>query len=253
MGKNMKNFFTINNLLIFLSILSIISSNKRTLLQSNFFLRKLQDNNYTDLINTSDITNETTIEISIPTTIPTNGSEVITNIGRRKKNGGLSAGGIIGIIIPCVAAAGGAAAASFALRRNKNASSSNNNAAAHDNYNSSMTKFNTNNIQVNNNGAIPVKEVQVIQQTPEIQEHPIYPIKKEEIPVPKNNNAFETIQPVEKPTPINPLAPTQNMNQEIASQVKLVPGANTINTTQQMASQNVISTTNPSTQVIPVV
>lgn len=250
MAIHIKNFFTINNLLIFLSILTIISSNKQTLFQNNIFLRKLEDNN-TDSNSTdiSDTTNETTIEISIPTTIPTNSTEEITTIASRNKHSGLTAGGIVGIVIPCVAAVGGIGVATFLLGRKSNTQTVNNNVVAHNNFDSSMSKFNSN--QANNNGVIPVN--QVVQQTPVVQEHPIYPIKKEEIPVPKNNNVFEAIQPIEKPVPINPEIPAQNAHQVIASQTKLVPNVNAINNAQQIAPQNVVSTTNPSSQVIPVV
>lgn len=255
MGIHIKNFFTINNLLIILSILTIISSTKQTLFQNNIFLRKLQDDNNTDTnstnsTNTSDTTN-TTIEITIPTTIPENSSEIITTIASRTQKSGIGAGGIVGIVIPCVAAVGGVAVASFALGRKNNTPTENNNVLAHNKFDSSMSKFNTNPIQTNNNGAIPVN--QVVQQTPVVQEHPIYPIKKEEIPVPKNNDVFEAIQPIEKATPINPEVPTQNIHQAIASQTKLVPGVNAINNAQQIVPQNVVSTTNPSSQVIPVV
>ena len=195
----------------------------------------------------------TTINTTIPdTTIKTeetdgNSTHIESNI-RAKKSSGLSVGGIIGIVVPCVAAVGGLGAA-YALTRGKGPAVNQNVAQA--NFDSSMSKFNTQPNNIQTQVQPPVKEVEVIQTSPIVEQHPIYPVKQE---APKINNniipqQIDTVQPI---TSTNISVPTHNA---MASQSQLIQNDNAIkiiNNSQQIIPQNNVSQANPSTQVIPI-
>ena len=195
----------------------------------------------------------TTINTTIPdTTNKTeetdgNSTYIESNI-RAKKSSGLSVGGIIGIVVPCVAAVGGLGAA-YALTRGKGPAVNQNVAQA--NFESSMSKFNTQPNNIQTQVQPPVKEVEVIQTSPIVEQHPIYPVKQE---APKINNniipqQIDTVQPI---TSTNISVPTHNA---MTSQSQLMQNDNAIkiiNNSQQIIPQNNVSQTNPSTQVIPI-
>ena len=120
---------------------------------------------------------ETTIIESTNETekIDENSTLISSNI-RTKKSGGLSAGAIIGIIFACLAAVGGLGAA-YALTRARSPAVNQNITPAH--FESSMSKFNTQPNNIQTQVQPPVKEVEVIQPSPIVEQHPIYPVKQE--------------------------------------------------------------------------
>lgn len=86
-----------------------------------------------------------------------------------KSSGGLSAGGIVAIVLPCVAALGAAGAAAILFGRSAKAPTP-------ITMDSTMGTINTQPITTVNNN---VKDVQVIQPSPVVQQHPIYPVNKQ--------------------------------------------------------------------------
>ena len=250
MSKFNKSGLTLNRIFI----IFIIS----TFLSFSFEQNATNTTNETTTVNTTTPENATTPEnTTINTTIPdtsnkteeTDGNSTHTESNiRAKKSGGLSVGGIIGIVVPCVAAVGGLGAA-YALTRGKGPAVNQNVAQA--NFESSMSKFNTQPNNIQTQVQPPVKEVEVIQTSPIVEQHPIYPVKQE---APKINNniipqQIDTVQPI---TSTNISVPTHNA---MASQSQLMQNDNAIkiiNNSQQIIPQNNVSQANPSTQVIPI-
>lgn len=239
MSKFNKSGLTLNMLFIIFIISSsiLLSFEQSTILTSTSVSTTLENTTI----------NSTIIE---STSVTEENNENATHINgniRTKKSGGLSAGGIVGIILPCVGALGGLGAA-YALTRgtpgvNKNIPTVN--------YESSMSKFNTqpNNVQVSQ-VQTPVKEVEVIQPSPVVEQHPIYPIKKEEPPIINNNiipQQIDTVQPITSTNvPVPKVMASQNQLLQNNNAIKI------INNSQQIIPQNNVSQANPSTQVIPV-
>jgi len=192
---------------------------------------------------------ETTLIESTNETEEIDGNSTLINSNiRTKKNSGLSAGSIIGIIVPCVAAVGGLGAA-YALTRTSSPVVNQNIMPAH--FESSMSKFNTQPNNIQTQVQPPVKEVEVIQSPPIVEQHPIYPVKQE-APIINNNiipQPIDTVQPI---TSTNISIPIHN---PMASQTQLIQNNNAIkiiNNSQQISPQNNVSQTNPSLQVIPI-
>ena len=195
------------------------------------------------------IAQTTILETTIQTeAMDGNSTHVSSNI-RTKKSGGLSAGGIIGIVVPCVAVVGVLGAA-YVITKGKGASAMNQNITPVQ-LESSMSKFNTQPNNIQTQVQPPVKEVEVIQPSPVVEQHPIYPVKAE-APIINNNiipKQIDTMQPI---TSTNISVPTHNA---MTSQIQLIQNNNaikTINNSQQIIPQNNVSQANPSTQVIPV-
>lgn len=223
----------------------------------------------TDTINSSTVVTETT---NINSTISTDtisstestddnnstnsdavdGNSTVTPTFRNTSSG-LSAGGIVAIIVPCALALIGVGLAAAFCKSTPAAMPPITPNVMPPTIDSSMSKFNTqpvttvNNLQEITEVSPPVKNVEVIQPTPVVQQHPIYPISKEPPTIPQDNRVFQPLYPSQA---INVSQSSPQVSQVIpkheilASQSQLNPG-------QVVQGINTSQATNQS-QVLPV-
>lgn len=223
----------------------------------------------TDTINSSTVVTETTnINSTISTDIisstestddnnSTNSEDVDGNSTVtptfRNTSSGLSAGGIVAIVVPCALALIGVGLAAAFCKSTPAAMPPITPNVMPPTIDSSMSKFNTqpvttvNNLQEITEVSPPVKNVEVIQPTPVVQQHPIYPISKEPPTIPQDNRVFQPLYPSQA---INVSQSSPQVSQVIpkheilASQSQLNPG-------QVVQGINTSQATNQS-QVLPV-
>lgn len=223
----------------------------------------------TDTINSSTVVTETT---NINSTISTDtisstestddnnstnsedvdGNSTVTPTFRNTSSG-LSAGGIVAIVVPCALALIGVGLAAAFCKSTPAAMPPITPNVMPPTIDSSMSKFNTqpvttvNNLQEITEVSPPVKNVEVIQPTPVVQQHPIYPISKEPPTIPQDNRVFQPLYPSQA---INVSQSSPQVSQVIpkheilASQSQLNPG-------QVVQGINTSQATNQS-QVLPV-
>ena len=223
----------------------------------------------TDTINSSTVVTETT---NINSTISTDtisstestddnnstnsdavdGNSTVTPTFRNTSSG-LSAGGIVAIVVPCALALIGVGLAAAFCKSTPAAMPPITPNVMPPTIDSSMSKFNTqpvttvNNLQEITEVSPPVKNVEVIQPTPVVQQHPIYPISKEPPTIPQDNRVFQPLYPsqainVSQSSPqVSQVIPK---NEILASQSQLNPG-------QVVQGINTSQATNQS-QVLPV-
>ena len=223
----------------------------------------------TDTINSSTVVTETT---NINSTISTDtisstestddnnstnsdavdGNSTVTPTFRNTSSG-LSAGGIVAIVVPCALALIGVGLAAAFCKSTPAAMPPITPNVMPSTIDSSMSKFNTqpvttvNNLQEITEVSPPVKNVEVIQPTPVVQQHPIYPISKEPPTIPQDNRVFQPLYPSQA---INVSQSSPQVSQVIpkheilASQSQLNPG-------QVVQGINTSQATNQS-QVLPV-
>ena len=223
----------------------------------------------TDTINSSTVVTETT---NINSTISTDtisstestddnnstnsedvdGNSTVTPTFRNTSSG-LSAGGIVAIVVPCALALIGVGLAAAFCKSTPAAMPPITPNVMPPTIDSSMSKFNTqpvttvNNLQEITEVSPPVKNVEVIQPTPVVQQHPIYPISKEPPTIPQDNRVFQPLYPsqainVSQSSPqVSQVIPKHEM---LASQSQLNPG-------QVVQGINTSQATNQS-QVLPV-
>lgn len=223
----------------------------------------------TDTINSSTVVTETT---NINSTISTDtisstestddnnstnsedvdGNSTVTPTFRNTSSG-LSAGGIVAIVVPCALALIGVGLAAAFCKSTPAAMPPITPNVMPPTIDSSMSKFNTqpvttvNNLQEITEVSPPVKNVEVIQPTPVVQQHPIYPISKEPPTIPQDNRVFQPLYPsqainVSQSSPqVSQVIPKQEI---LASQSQLNPG-------QVVQGINTSQATNQS-QVLPV-
>ena len=171
----------------------------------------------------------------------------------RNTSSGLSAGGIVAIVVPCALALIGVGLAAAFCKSTPAAMPPITPNVMPSTIDSSMSKFNTqpvttvNNLQEITEVSPPVKNVEVIQPTPVVQQHPIYPISKEPPTIPQDNRVFQPLYPsqainVSQSSPqVSQVIPK---NEILASQSQLNPG-------QVVQGINTSQATNQS-QVLPV-
>jgi len=171
----------------------------------------------------------------------------------RNTSSGLSAGGIVAIVVPCALALIGVGLAAAFCKSTPAAMPPITPNVMPSTIDSSMSKFNTqpvttvNNLQEITEVSPPVKNVEVIQPTPVVQQHPIYPISKEPPTIPQDNRVFQPLYPSQA---INVSQSSPQVSQVIpkheilASQSQLNPG-------QVVQGINTSQATNQS-QVLPV-
>ena len=223
----------------------------------------------TDTINSSTVVTETT---NINSTISTDtisstestddnnstnsedvdGNSTVTPTFRNTSSG-LSTGGIVAIVVPCALALIGVGLAAAFCKSTPAAMPPITPNVMPPTIDSSMSKFNTqpvttvNNLQEITEVSPPVKNVEVIQPTPVVQQHPIYPISKEPPTIPQDNRVFQPLYPSQA---INVSQSSPQVSQVIpkheilASQSQLNPG-------QVVQGINTSQATNQS-QVLPV-
>ena len=223
----------------------------------------------TDTINSSTVVTETT---NINSTISTDtinstestddnnstnsedvdGNSTVTPTFRNTSSG-LSAGGIVAIVVPCALALIGVGLAAAFCKSTPAAMPPITPNVMPPTIDSSMSKFNTqpvttvNNLQEITEVSPPVKNVEVIQPTPVVQQHPIYPISKEPPTIPQDNRVFQPLYPsqainVSQSSPqVSQVIPKHDI---LASQSQLNPG-------QVVQGINTSQATNQS-QVLPV-
>ena len=220
----------------------------------------------TDTINSSTVVTETTNSnstISTDTISSTDdnnstnsdavdGNSTVTPTFRNTSSG-LSAGGIVAIVVPCALALIGVGLAAAFCKSTPAAMPPITPNVMPPTIDSSMSKFNTqpvttvNNLQEITEVSPPVKNVEVIQPTPVVQQHPIYPISKEPPTIPQDNRVFQPLYPsqainVSQSSPqVSQVIPK---NEILASQSQLNPG-------QVVQGINTSQATNQS-QVLPV-
>ena len=219
----------------------------------------------TDTINSStvvtDTINSSTVAISSTESTDDNnstnsdaveGNSTVTPTFRNKSSG-LSAGGIVAIVVPCALALIGVGLAAAFCKSTPAAMPPITPNVMPPTIDSSMSKFNTqpvttvNNLQEITEVSPPVKNVEVIQPTPVVQQHPIYPISKEPPTIPQDNRVFQPLYPSQA---INVSQSSPQVSQVIpkheilASQSQLNPG-------QVVQGINTSQATNQS-QVLPV-
>ena len=210
----MRKIFSLNSLIVFTVILSVISlSYQRPNLKKNNLQRKVDDNVELSIevdINLSDLTDE--IETTIPSPENSNSTNFNTfypSISKKRK--GLSAGAIIGIIIPCLVALGAVAAFAFLAKR---ASGPPNNFVPN-HFESSMDRFRTNG---GNEIKPAVKEVEVIHPNLSPQPNPI-PTEIKEGQVETANQVIPTHQIIASQNPNmtdnNVIKPTTSTSQNV--------------------------------------
>ena len=171
----------------------------------------------------------------------------------RNTSSGLSTGGIVAIVVPCALALIGVGLAAAFCKSTPAAMPPITPNVMPPTIDSSMSKFNTqpvttvNNLQEITEVSPPVKNVEVIQPTPVVQQHPIYPISKEPPTIPQDNRVFQPLYPSQA---INVSQSSPQVSQVIpkheilASQSQLNPG-------QVVQGINTSQATNQS-QVLPV-
>ena len=240
-GKN--NLYL--NIFLILITLSIISISLQA------------DSNATNATDTSNSTTLATDTINSSTLVTDtiNSSTVVTettNINSTTSSG-LSAGGIVAIVVPCALALIGVGLAAAFCKSTPAAMPPITPNVMPPTIDSSMSKFNTqpvttvNNLQEITEVSPPVKNVEVIQPTPVVQQHPIYPISKEPPTIPQDNRVFQPLYPSQA---INVSQSSPQVSQVIpkheilASQSQLNPG-------QVVQGINTSQATNQS-QVLPV-
>ena len=219
----------------------------------------------TDTINSStvvtDTINSSTVAISSTESTDDNnstnseaveGNSTVTPTFRNTSSG-LSAGGIVAIVVPCALALIGVGLAAAFCKSTPAAMPPITPNVMPPTIDSSMSKFNTqpvttvNNLQEITEVSPPVKNVEVIQPTPVVQQHPIYPISKEPPTIPQDNRVFQPLYPSQA---INVSQSSPQVSQVIpkheilASQSQLNPG-------QVVQGINTSQATNQS-QVLPV-
>ena len=219
----------------------------------------------TDTINSStvvtDTINSSTVAISSTESTDDNNSTNSDAVDEnstvtptfRNTSSGLSAGGIVAIVVPCALALIGVGLAAAFCKSTPAAMPPITPNVMPPTIDSSMSKFNTqpvttvNNLQEITEVSPPVKNVEVIQPTPVVQQHPIYPISKEPPTIPQDNRVFQPLYPSQA---INVSQSSPQVSQVIpkheilASQSQLNPG-------QVVQGINTSQATNQS-QVLPV-
>ena len=199
----------------------------------------------TDTISSTDDNNSTNSD-------DVDGNSTVTPTFRNTSSG-LSAGGIVAIVVPCALALIGVGLAAAFCKSTPAAMPPITPNVMPPTIDSSMSKFNTqpvttvNNLQEITEVSPPVKNVEVIQPTPVVQQHPIYPISKEPPTIPQDNRVFQPLYPsqainVSQSSPqVSQVIPK---NEILASQSQLNPG-------QVVQGINTSQATNQS-QVLPV-
>ena len=171
----------------------------------------------------------------------------------RNTSSGLSAGGIVAIVVPCALALIGVGLAAAFCKSTPAAMPPITPNVMPPTIDSSMSKFNTqpvttvNNLQEITEVSPPVKNVEVIQPTPVVQQHPIYPISKEPPTIPQDNRVFQPLYPSQA---INVSQSSPQVSQVIPKQ-EIVASQNQLNPGQVVQGINTSQATNQS-QVLPV-
>ena len=209
----------------------------------------------TDTINSSTVaisSTESTDDNNSTNSDAVDGNSTVTPTFRNTSSG-LSAGGIVAIVVPCALALIGVGLAAAFCKSTPAAMPPITPNVMPPTIDSSMSKFNTqpvttvNNLQEITEVSPPVKNVEVIQPTPVVQQHPIYPISKEPPTIPQDNRVFQPLYPsqainVSQSSPqVSQVIPKQEI---LASQSQLNPG-------QVVQGINTSQATNQS-QVLPV-
>lgn len=209
----------------------------------------------TDTINSSTVaisSTESTDDNNSTNSDAVDGNSTVTPTFRNTSSG-LSAGGIVAIVVPCALALIGVGLAAAFCKSTPAAMPPITPNVMPPTIDSSMSKFNTqpvttvNNLQEITEVSPPVKNVEVIQPTPVVQQHPIYPISKEPPTIPQDNRVFQPLYPsqainVSQSSPqVSQVIPK---NEILASQSQLNPG-------QVVQGINTSQATNQS-QVLPV-
>ena len=209
----------------------------------------------TDTINSSTVaisSTESTDDNNSTNSEDVDGNSTVTPTFRNSSSG-LSAGGIVAIVVPCALALIGVGLAAAFCKSTPAAMPPITPNVMPPTIDSSMSKFNTqpvttvNNLQEITEVSPPVKNVEVIQPTPVVQQHPIYPISKEPPTIPQDNRVFQPLYPSQA---INVSQSSPQVSQVIpkheilASQSQLNPG-------QVVQGINTSQATNQS-QVLPV-
>ena len=209
----------------------------------------------TDTINSSTVaisSTESTDDNNSTNSDTVDGNSTVTPTFRNTSSG-LSAGGIVAIVVPCALALIGVGLAAAFCKSTPAAMPPITPNVMPSTIDSSMSKFNTqpvttvNNLQEITEVSPPVKNVEVIQPTPVVQQHPIYPISKEPPTIPQDNRVFQPLYPsqainVSQSSPqVSQVIPK---NEILASQSQLNPG-------QVVQGINTSQATNQS-QVLPV-
>ncbi len=209
----------------------------------------------TDTINSSTVaisSTESTDDNNSTNSDAVDGNSTVTPTFRNTSSG-LSAGGIVAIVVPCALALIGVGLAAAFCKSTPAAMPPITPNVMPQTIDSSMSKFNTqpvttvNNLQEITEVSPPVKNVEVIQPTPVVQQHPIYPISKEPPTIPQDNRVFQPLYPSQA---INVSQSSPQVSQVIpkheilASQSQLNPG-------QVVQGINTSQATNQS-QVLPV-
>ena len=209
----------------------------------------------TDTINSSTVaisSTESTDDNNSTNSEDVDGNSTVTPTFRNTSSG-LSAGGIVAIVVPCALALIGVGLAAAFCKSTPAAMPPITPNVMPPTIDSSMSKFNTqpvttvNNLQEITEVSPPVKNVEVIQPTPVVQQHPIYPISKEPPTIPQDNRVFQPLYPSQA---INVSQSSPQVSQVIpkheilASQSQLNPG-------QVVQGINTSQATNQS-QVLPV-
>jgi len=209
----------------------------------------------TDTINSSTVaisSTESTDDNNSTNSDAVDGNSTVTPTFRNTSSG-LSAGGIVAIVVPCALALIGVGLAAAFCKSTPAAMPPITPNVMPPTIDSSMSKFNTqpvttvNNLQEITEVSPPVKNVEVIQPTPVVQQHPIYPISKEPPTIPQDNRVFQPLYPSQA---INVSQSSPQVSQVIpkdeilASQSQLNPG-------QVVQGINTSQATNQS-QVLPV-
>ena len=209
----------------------------------------------TDTINSSTVaisSTESTDDNNSTNSDAVDGNSTVTPTFRNTSSG-LSAGGIVAIVVPCALALIGVGLAAAFCKSTPAAMPPITPNVMPSTIDSSMSKFNTqpvttvNNLQEITEVSPPVKNVEVIQPTPVVQQHPIYPISKEPPTIPQDNRVFQPLYPsqainVSQSSPqVSQVIPK---NEILASQSQLNPG-------QVVQGINTSQATNQS-QVLPV-
>ena len=204
---------------------------------------------------TTDVTDTTNSTETTDSNDTSNGNSTTYPV-YRDTSSGLSGGAIAAIIVPCALALIGVGLAAALCKSAPEAISPITPNVIPPTIDSSMSKFNTqpitavNNLQEITEVSPPVKNVEVIQPTPVVQQHPIYPISKEPPTIPQDNRVFQPLYPSQNAQAINISQSSPQVSQVIPKQ-EIVASQNQLNPGQVVQGINTSQATNQS-QVLPV-
>ncbi len=251
-GKN-NLYLNIFLILITLSIISIsLQADSNATNASNSTTVVTDTTNSSTVLTDTISSTESTDDNNSTNSEDVDGNSTVTPTFRNTSSG-LSAGGIVAIVVPCALALIGVGLAAAFCKSTPAAMPPITPNVMPPTIDSSMSKFNTqpvttvNNLQEITEVSPPVKNVEVIQPTPVVQQHPIYPISKEPPTIPQDNRVFQPLYPSQA---INVSQSSPQVSQVIpkheilASQSQLNPG-------QVVQGINTSQATNQS-QVLPV-